>query len=141
MIVADLARVRLAQGAAEDGEVLREDVDEPPVDPAESADDAVAEDLAVGHAEIGAAVGDEDAQLLEAPGSQRAMIRSRAVSRPSAWIFSIFSVPPPSRMRRFRSRRSSRRSESVILASSGAAASASSVRANVAVTGRAEKGR
>ena len=38
----DLARVRLGKRAAEDGEVLREDVDQPPVDAAVAGDEAVA---------------------------------------------------------------------------------------------------
>ena len=40
--LADLLGVRLGERAAEDGEVLREDVDEPAVDPAVAGDDAVA---------------------------------------------------------------------------------------------------
>ncbi len=66
--VADLAGVRFRQRAAEDREVLREDVDLPAVDAAGAAHHAVAGDLALLHPEVGAAVGDEHAQLGEAAG-------------------------------------------------------------------------
>src|SRR5207247_6738025 len=42
--LADLLGVRLREGPAEDGEVLREDIDGAAVDPAEAGDDAVAHD-------------------------------------------------------------------------------------------------
>ena len=58
--------VGLRQRAAEHREVLGEDVDQPPVDPAVAGDDAVAEVLLLGQAEIGGAVGDEAVQLDEA---------------------------------------------------------------------------
>src|SRR5690606_17498897 len=62
----DLGGVRPAQRAPEDREVLREDVDEPPVDAAVPRDDAVAEDLLLGHAEVRRAMGHEAIELHEA---------------------------------------------------------------------------
>ena len=63
--LADLLRVRQREGAAEDGEVLGEDVDRPPVDARGARDDAVAQHLLVGHAEVGGLMDDEPVQLLE----------------------------------------------------------------------------
>jgi hypothetical protein len=63
--LADLAGVGGRQRTAEHGEVLGEDVDEPPVDPARARDHAIAQDLLVGHAEVGAVVGDEAVELHE----------------------------------------------------------------------------
>ena len=57
--------MRLAQRAAEDGEVLAEDEHQAAVDHAVAGDDAVARHLVVGHAEVGAAVLDEHVPLLE----------------------------------------------------------------------------
>ena len=56
------------QRAAEDGEVLREDIDEASGDRAVAADDAVAGRPAIADAEIGAIVGHEDAALFERAG-------------------------------------------------------------------------
>ena len=53
---ADLLCLRLGQGAAEHGEILRVDVDQPPVDGAVARHYAVAEDLLLDHAEVVAAV-------------------------------------------------------------------------------------
>ena len=55
----------LAQGAAEHGEVLGEDEDRAAVDRAPAGDHAVAGDLGLLHAEIGAAVLDEHVEFLE----------------------------------------------------------------------------
>ena len=55
----------LRQRAAEDGEVLGEDVDRPAVDGAPAGHHAVAGDLLVGHAEVGGAVLDIHAVFLE----------------------------------------------------------------------------
>ena len=52
--------------AAEHGEVLGEDVDQPAVDPAVAGDDAVAGHDLLGQPEIGGAVGDEPVELDEA---------------------------------------------------------------------------
>ncbi|MCY1501081.1 hypothetical protein D9M68_351420 [compost metagenome] len=46
------------QGAAENGEVLRKDIDLPAVDRAPTGDDAIARDLLALHAEIDAAMRD-----------------------------------------------------------------------------------
>ena len=54
------------QRAAEDGEVLGEDVDQPAVDPARAGDHAVAGDDLLIEAEVGGAVGDEAVELDEA---------------------------------------------------------------------------
>ena len=59
--------MRFRQRAAEHGEVLREHVDEPPLDAAPPCDDAVAEHLLVGEPEIGGAVCDEAIELDECP--------------------------------------------------------------------------
>ena len=64
--LADLLGVRLGERAAEDGEVLGEDVDQAAVDPALSGDDAVAGKLLLLQTEIGRAVGDEAVELDEA---------------------------------------------------------------------------
>ncbi len=53
------------QAAAEDGEILGEEIDHPPVHRAPAGDDAVAGDAVVGHAELGGAVLDEHVELLE----------------------------------------------------------------------------
>ncbi len=57
---------RSRQRAAEDGEVLGEDIDEPAVDRARSGDDAVAGDLLLLHPEVGAIVLDEHVIFFEA---------------------------------------------------------------------------
>ena len=64
--LADLLGVGAGQRAAEHGEVLGEHADRPAVDRAVAGDHAVAEDLLLGHAEVGAAVGDELVELDEA---------------------------------------------------------------------------
>jgi hypothetical protein len=61
----DLLRVGLGQGAAEDREILREDKDGAAVDRAPAGYHAVAGNLDVIHAEIGAAVLHEHVELLE----------------------------------------------------------------------------
>ena len=61
----DLRRVRFGKRAAENGEVLREDVDEPPVDAAVAGDESVARGPLLFHPEILAVVPDEFVQLLE----------------------------------------------------------------------------
>ena len=66
--LADLARVRLGQRAAEHGEVLREQEHRPPVDGAVAGDDAVAQRLVVAQAEVGRPVGDQLVDLDEAAG-------------------------------------------------------------------------
>ena len=58
--------MRLGERAAEDGEVLREDVDEPAVDAAVAGDDAVAVGPLLGEPEVGGAVDDEAVELDEA---------------------------------------------------------------------------
>src|SRR5690606_2238018 len=64
--LADLFGVRLAQRPAEYGEVLRKDVDQPPVDAAPPRDHPIAGDLLLGEAEVGGAMGDETVELDEA---------------------------------------------------------------------------
>ncbi len=63
--LADLFRVRLAQRAADHGEVLREDVHQAPVDRAVPGDHAVAQDLARQVADVAPALDDEAVQLGE----------------------------------------------------------------------------
>src|SRR5260370_41140875 len=55
----------LGERAAEDGEVLRENIDKAPVDAAEAGDEAVARGALLVHAEIGAAVAHEFVELFE----------------------------------------------------------------------------
>ena len=64
--LADLLGVGLGQRAAEHREVLAEDEHHAAVDRAVARDDAVAEDLVLLHAEVGAAVLDERVPFLEA---------------------------------------------------------------------------
>ena len=56
---------RFAERAAEDGEVLAEDVDDAAVDRAPAGDDAVAGDLGLLHAEVGRAMLDVHVEFLE----------------------------------------------------------------------------
>ena len=94
--LADFEGVGFGERAAEDGEVLREDVDQAAVDAAVAGDEAVAGDDLLVHAEIAAAVGDELVELLEGvPSSSRSSMRSRAESLPSLCWRSRRSGPPP----------------------------------------------
>ena len=96
--LADLVGVGFRQGAAEDREVLREDVDGPAVDRARSADDAVSRELRLLHPEVAAAVDDERVELEERPGIEQTARCARAPSSlPSACWRSTRSGPPPSR--------------------------------------------
>lgn len=61
----DFFGVDAAEAAAEDGEVLAEDVDEAVVDGSPTGDDTVAQDAIVGHAEVVFAVGDEAVDFSE----------------------------------------------------------------------------
>gem|GEM_PF-5058313 len=63
--LADLLGVGLREGAAEDGEVLAEEVDRPPVHARVPRDHAVPEDLLLLHAEVVATVRDEAVELDE----------------------------------------------------------------------------
>jgi len=63
--LADLFRVRLAERAAEDGEVLAEHEHQSPVDRAASGNDAIARHALLGHAEVRGAVLDEHVVFLE----------------------------------------------------------------------------
>src|ERR1043165_8320012 len=65
--LADLLGVRFGERAAEDGEVLREDIPEPPFDAAPTGHDAVTEHLLIGETEIGGAMRDEAIELDEGP--------------------------------------------------------------------------
>ena len=64
--LADLLGEGLGQAAAENGEVLAEDEDQAPVDGTVARHHAVAEGLLLLQAEVGAAVGHEGVELLEA---------------------------------------------------------------------------
>ena len=64
--LADLLRVPLGQRAAEHGEVLGEDIDQPAVDRARAGDHAVAGDLLLLHAEVDAVVLDVHVIFFEA---------------------------------------------------------------------------
>ena len=67
----DLGRVGFGERSAEDGEVLREGVDEAAIDAAVSGDDAVAGNDLIGHAEIAATVRDERVGFFEAVGIEQ----------------------------------------------------------------------
>src|SRR4029078_6400841 len=69
--VPDFVRVDLGQAPAEDSKVLREDIDEPPVDAAVAGHDAVARHLLLGHAEVETAVLAEPVQLFEGVGIEQ----------------------------------------------------------------------
>ena len=104
----DLARVVLAEGTAENGEVLGEDEHGAAADRAPAGHHAVAGDLSLLHAEIGAAVLDEHVELLE-----RAVVEQQfdALARgelPLACWAAMRCSPPP---RRARARRRSRPGE------------------------------
>jgi hypothetical protein len=55
----------LGQGAAEDGKILGEDIDQPPVDRAPASDDTVAGNFLALHAEFRAAMLHEHVEFLE----------------------------------------------------------------------------
>ena len=87
----------LGERAAEDGEVLREDVDQAAVDAAVAGDEAVAGDDLLVHAEIAAAVGDQLVEFLEgafveqqldalAGGELAFLVLARAALRPAALL-------------------------------------------------------
>ncbi len=61
----DLRGVRFRERSAEDGEVLREGIDQPPLHSAVAGDDAVAGDALLVHPEIAGAMDDELIELLE----------------------------------------------------------------------------
>ncbi len=58
--------MRLGQGAAKDREVLAEHEHQPAIDGAVTDDDAITDDLLLGHVEIGAAMLDEHVPFFEA---------------------------------------------------------------------------
>ncbi len=98
--LADLLGVRLAERAAEHGEILAEHKDQLAVDRAVAGDDAVARDLLLAHAEILAAVLDEHVPFLEGVGVEQDFERSRAVSLPLACCASIRRLPAAGARRR-----------------------------------------
>ena len=63
--LADFLRVGFRERAAEDGEVLREDVDQAAIDVAVAGDEAVAGDDLLVHAEVAAAMRDEFVDFFE----------------------------------------------------------------------------
>src|SRR5690606_30668538 len=63
--LADLLRVRLRQGAAQNREILAEDVNEAAIDCAPARHHAIAGNLLFRHAEVRRPVGDEHVELLE----------------------------------------------------------------------------
>src|SRR4029079_12581686 len=69
--LADLLRVPRGGRAAEHGEVLREDIDEAAVYRARAGDNAVAGDLLLVHAEVGAIMLDEHVIFFETAGIEK----------------------------------------------------------------------
>ncbi len=63
--LADFPRVGFGKRSAEDGKILREYVNQPPVDAAIASDEAVAGDDLFLHAEIAAAMGDQLIEFFE----------------------------------------------------------------------------
>src|SRR5205085_2498394 len=63
--LANLQRIGFAQRAAEDGEILRENINETAVDSAISGDYAIARVLLLLHSEIEAAMRDESVEFFE----------------------------------------------------------------------------
>ena len=89
---------RSLKRAAEHGEILREDIDQPAVDRARSGDDAVARDLLLVHAEVGRNYARRTCHILRSCRDRAARdSRSRAVSRPLACCAAMRFSPPPSR--------------------------------------------
>ena len=77
--LADLLGVRLGQRSAEDGEVLRVDEDQPPVDAAVPADDAIAEVRSSSSPKSVARCVTNASSSTKDPSSSSSSIRSRAV--------------------------------------------------------------
>ena len=97
---------RSLKRAAEHGEVLREDVDEPAVDRARAGDDAVAGDLLLRPCRSRSHCARRTCHILRScPDRAARSSRSRAVSRPLACCAAMRFSPPPSRAssRRFSS--------------------------------------
>ena len=69
--LADLLGVGFGKRAAKDGKVLREDIDQPPVDLAPAGDDAVAGNDRLVHLELGGPVGDEHIVFFETLGIEQ----------------------------------------------------------------------
>ena len=92
----DLEGVDFAGGAAEDGEVLAGEVDEPAVDGGGAGDDAVGGDLLAGQAEVDLAVLGEQADLLEAAGIDEGVdaLAGGQLAR-AAFCLARRSAPPP----------------------------------------------
>ena len=97
--LADLLGVGLGERAAEDGEVLGEDVDQPAVDRAVAADDSVARDLLALHAEVGAAVGDEGVDLHEGAGVEQQLdaLAGGELARRVLLADAVLPAPAPGR--------------------------------------------
>ena len=95
--LADLLGERLGERAAEHGEVLREDVDEPSVDAAVAGDDAVAEELLASPCpkSVEREVTNRSSST-KLPSSSSRSRRSRAESFPFACCASRRAAPPPS---------------------------------------------
>ena len=94
--LADLLGVGLGQRAAEDGEVLAEDEDQPAVDGAVSGHHAVAEELLLAEPKSLDRWVTNASSSTNDPGSSSRSSRSRAVSFPHVCWRSIRTGPPPS---------------------------------------------
>ena len=97
--LADLLRVALRQRAAEHGEILGEDIDQPAVDRARSGDHAVAGDLLLLHAEVDAIMLDVHVDFFEAAGIEQHATIARARSA-APWHAARRSASPRRRAAR-----------------------------------------
>ena len=81
------------QGTAENGKILREDIDQPAVDGAAAGHDAVTGDLLFGHAEFGAVMLHIHVELFEAAGIQQD-IQPLARRQPALLVLGLDALFP-----------------------------------------------
>ncbi len=103
-------RVGFRERAAEDGEILREDVDQAAIDAAEAGDESVARGLLLFHAEIVAVMGYELVELFEGTFIEK-QLDSLAGAEFAFFVLALATLgPPPASASALRRRSSSKRS-------------------------------
>ena len=107
--LADFLRVGFGERAAEDGEILREDVDEAAVDAAVAGDEAVAGMICSSMPKSRQRCVTSLSSSSNEPSSSSSSMRSRALSLPSLCWRARRSGPPPCSAAAWRRRSSSRR--------------------------------